>query len=296
MSVRLRLITTAALAVGFAMVAGTQGAPAQPKFEVASVKPGKSGEQPGSNFPLGPGDVYVRNGGYLSARGWPFSVYLMFAYKMIGNQAQYVLPQLPDWAKSEPYDIEARAESDPGKDGMRLAMRALLADRFGLATHYEEREVPLLAFALAHSGKTGPQLQSHPEGAACPTEAAPGSSGLVDGKPALCNGIFPLPPTAPGRLRFGGRNVTIAFIADSFSSALSRPMIDRTGLSGKFDFTLEFVTERNGAVPQRAETPTDDRGPTFEEALREQLGIKVQSTKGPIKILQVDQIQRPSPN
>lgn len=291
-----RVIRAALLALGFTMAAGAQSAPAQPKFEVASVKPSRPGEQASSNFPLGPGDVYVRNGGYLSAQGFPLSVYLMFAYKMIGNQAQYVLPRLPDWTKNEPYDIEARAESDPGKDGMRLAMRALLADRFGLETHYEEREVPLLGFALAHSGKTGPQLQAHMEGSACPTEARQGSSGVVDGKPALCNGIFPLPASVPGRLRFGGRNVTMSFIADTFSGALGRPMVDRTGLRGTFDFTLEFMQERNGAAPPGTETQVDDPGPTFEEALREQLGIKLQSIKGPMKVLVVDRVRRPSAN
>ncbi len=289
------LAGTVALAL-FTTAAEPQSS-AQPRFEVATVKPGRSGEQTFANFPLGPGDVYVRNGGYFSARGFPLSTYLMFAYKVIGNQAQYLLPQLPDWAKTDPYDIEARAQSDPGKDGMRLAMRALLADRFGLATHYEDRDVPMLAFLLAHNGKTGPQLQAHVENSPCPTEASPESSGVVNGKPALCNGIFPLPPSAPGRLRFGGRNVTLAFLADTFSGALGRPMIDRTGLGGSFDFTLEFTAERTGAAaPPAGETPADDRSPTYDEALRDQLGIKLQSTTGSIKILKIDRIQRPAEN
>lgn len=293
---RRRPAGAAALTVVAVMAAWAQNAPAQPQFEVVSVKPSAPGERPNSNFPLGPGDVYVRNGGYFSAHGFPLSTYLMFAYKMIGNQAQYLMPQLPDWAKNEPYDIEARAESDPGKDGMRLAMRALLADRFGLATHYEDREATALAFALVRSGKTGPQLQAYAEDSPCPTEAAQGSSGVVNGKPALCNGIFPLPASAPGRFRFGGRKVSLAFLADTFSGALGRPMIDRTGLRGTFDFTLEFTQERSGPAPPSTETQADDRGPTFEEALRDQLGIKLQSTKAPIKVLVVDHLQRPLAN
>ena len=293
---KLRLAGVAVLALGTAIAANAQSQPPEPRFEVASVKPSKSGEQAVSNFPLGPGDVYVRNGGYFSAHGFPFTIYLMFAYKIVGDRAQYPLQQLPDWAKGEPYDIDARLASDPGKDGMRAAVRALLADRFGFAIHYEEREAPMLAFVLAHSGKTGPQLQAHAEGSPCPTEEARVESEVVQGKPALCNGIFPLPVSVPGRFRFGGRNVTLAFIADTFSGSFGRPMIDGTGLSGTFDFTIEFVQERRGATQPDAQTQPDEAGPTFEEALRTQLGIKLQSTKGRMKVMVVDHIQRPSAN
>ena len=264
------------------------------QFEVASVKPNHSNAQPNSNFPLGPGDVYVRNGGYFNATGFPLTLYLAFAYKLIGNQAQYVSPQLPEWAKSDRFDIQARAASDPGKDGMRQMMQALLADRFQLATHYEEREVPVLAFVLAKSGKTGPHLRQHTNDSPCPTEQPTAETPfLEDGLPAFCNGIFPLPASVHGRLRFGARNVTIGFIADTFSAGtgLGRPMIDRTGLSGKFDFTLEWAPERRGA-----DVPPDSADLTFEEALREQLGIRLQSQKGPMRVLVVDHVERPSGN
>jgi hypothetical protein len=78
-------------------------------FEVASVKPSKSNDPPYSNFPLGPGDVYVPNGGLFSAKNFPLVTYIFFAYKIIGNQGQYLLPQLPDWTKREQFDIQARA-------------------------------------------------------------------------------------------------------------------------------------------------------------------------------------------
>src|SRR5579883_776513 len=176
------------------VLAAMLAAQTEPKFDVASVKPSRSGSPSTSNFPLGPGDVYVRNGGYLTAKGFPLTTYIAFAYKIIGNQSQFLLPQLPDWAKTDRYDIQARAEGDPGKDQMRLMMRSLLADRFHLVTHYEDREVPVLAFALVRAGKTGPQLQPHSDETPCPTEqptaAAPG---VVNGLPAFCNGIYPLP-------------------------------------------------------------------------------------------------------
>lgn len=90
----------------------SQAAPPAPQFEVASVKPNRSNSPAASNFPLGPGDMYVRNGGLFSATGFPLIIYISFAYKMIGNQEQYLLTQLPDWAKIERFDILAYSEAD----------------------------------------------------------------------------------------------------------------------------------------------------------------------------------------
>ncbi len=282
-----------------AMHARAQTTPARLEFEVASVKPNKSADRPASNFPLGPGDVYVRNGGFFSATGFPLIAYIAFAYKIIGNQSQYLQPQLPDWAMTERFDIQARAAGDAGKDDMRLMMRQLLADRFKLAMHYEDREVPVLAFVLAKSGKTGPELRLHADSAPCPTEQPAASApAIVDGLPAFCNGIYPLPPSVPGRLRFGGRNVSVGFIADTLSAATNsgRPAIDGTGLGGKVDFTLEWMPERRQAELPGAEAQADSPGPSFEEALREQLGIKLQPQKGTVSVLTVDHVERPSAN
>jgi uncharacterized protein (TIGR03435 family) len=284
------------LPVGLAVFLIAQDAP---RFDVASVKLNQSTGQQTSNFPLGPGDVYVRNGGHFSAKGFTLALYISFAYKMMGNQVQYLSPQMPEWTKTERYDIEARASSDPGKDGMRMAMRALLAERFKLALRYEKREVPVMAFVLAKSGKLGAQLQPHSDDSPCPTEQPDASApGVVKGKPQYCNGIFGLPPTAPGLFRFGGRNVTLAFIADSLSAGVGydRPMIDATGLTGTFDFTLEFVPERRGPEPNAAEPASDPTGPTFAEALRDQLGIKLQSQKGLVNVPVLDHVERPSAN
>jgi uncharacterized protein (TIGR03435 family) len=285
----LLLLSTLALA---------QEAP-NPRFDVASIKLDTSGNPPKSNFPLGPGDVYVRNGGRFYATGFPLVTYLSFAYKLIGNQAQFVLPQLPEWATRDRYDIEARIDPDPGKDGMRLAMRDLLADRFGLRLHYEAREVPVFALTLIKTGKPGKELVAHPDASDCPTEQPPTAPAIVNGKPMFCNGIYDLPPTVPGRLRFAGRNVTIGFIADTFSAGtnLGRPMIDGTGLEGRFDFTMEW--QQLPRVPRPgAEAPpeAEQTGPTFEEALRDQLGIKLQARKGPLRVLVIDKVERPTAN
>jgi len=267
-------------------------------FEVASVKPNKSNDPPISNFPLGPGDVYVRNGGLFSASGYPLITYIAFAYKLIGNQAQFVIPQLPGWATAERFDIQARAAGDPGKDQMRLMMRSLLAERFKLAIRYEDREVPVFAFVLAKSEKTGPQLRPHLDTTPCPTERASMSTPDVDhGFPLFCNGIYPLPPSTPGRIRLGARNVTIGFIADSLSAGanVGRPIIDQTGLTGRFDFNLEWIPDRE-SLPPGVELPPDSSGPSFAEALQEQMGIRMQPQKHTMNVLVIDHVEHPSAN
>ena len=301
---RLRLLAAVPILVGIANApitwaqASDQTASGTAKFEVASMKPSNSPTPANSNFPLGPGDVYVRNGGLLAATGFPLATYIFFAFKINGNQAQYVLPQLPEWAKTEPFDLQARAEGDPGKDQMRLMVRSLLADRCKLATRYEDREVPVFALVLSKSGKTGPQLRPHMDSSPCPTEQpASATPAIVDGLPVFCNGIYPLPPAVAGRVRFGGRSVTIKFIADTFSAGtnLGRPMIDQTGLSGTFDFALEWTPERRTPPPNGDPMP-DSENLSFEEALREQLGIKLQALEGSMSVLVIQHLERPSSN
>jgi uncharacterized protein (TIGR03435 family) len=255
--------------------------------------------------------MYVPNGGLFSARNLPLVTYIFFAYKIIGNQGQYLLPQLPGWTRTERFDIQAHADGNPGKDDMRLLMRALLEDRFKLAMHLENREVPVLAFVLAKPGKLGPNLRPHLDTAPCPINAptqsqqpspqTPAPTQTVDGGfPALCNGIFGMPASAPGRLRAGGRNLTLAFIADSMSGGaanLGRPMVDKTGLTGTFDFTLEWAREqRQLATPGATPPPPDDSGPSFQEALRDQLGIKLQSDKATMNVYVLDHVEHPSEN
>lgn len=273
-----------------------------PAFDVASVKPSKPGGQPYANFPLGPGDVYIPNGGFFSATNMTLINYILFAYKMKGNQTQSLIPQLPGWVMTEQFDIQARAEGNPGKDEMRLMMRSLLADRFQMATHNDTREVPVLAFVLAKPEKLGPQLRQHMDDGSCPTNTHPQAQVPMtsDGFPALCNGIFGLPPSVPGRLRMGARNVTLEFVADSISGIANtgRPMVDRTGLNGRFDFLLEWAPEPRGAPAGPVDPPPPDptAGPSIQDALREQLGIKLESQKARVQMIVVDHIERPSAN
>jgi uncharacterized protein (TIGR03435 family) len=277
----------------------------QPSFEVASIKPSSPSTQPSSNFPLGPGDVYTPNAGYFRATGQTLATYISFAYKIIGNQGRYLNEQLPGWTKTDRFDIEARAAGNPGKDDMRLMMRSLLAERFKLSVRHDNREVPVLALVLAKPGKLGPQLQLHPADSSCSTtpdpqaDSGPQTRTIAGGLPLLCNGVFFLPGGETGHTKVGARNVTIAFMADSLSGATSadRPLIDKTGIDGSVDFVLEFAFSPRGqpqlGAPAQPDPPS---GPTFEEALRDQLGLKLESTKAPLDVLVVDHVEHPSEN
>ncbi len=293
----LRFVAITLMTVGW-LNAQSQTSTERMEFDVASVKQNKSDSPSNSNFPLGPGAVYVPNGGFLSATGFPLITYIAFAYKLMGNDFQSLQSELPAWAATDRFDIQARAHGDPTKDQMRLMMRALLEDRFKLAVHNETREVAALALLLLKPDKTGPQLQRHTGDAPCPTDAttAPGQAPLANGLPVLCGGIFGTPASVPGRVRAAARSVPMGLIATSLTGAgnLGRPVVDHTGLSGTFDFSLEWTPEINGPAP--ADFTPDQSGPTFVEALKEQLGLKLESTKAPIEVFVVDHVERPSEN
>jgi uncharacterized protein (TIGR03435 family) len=279
------------------------------EFDVASVKESKTDQSPStrpySNFPMGPGDMYSPNGGHLVAKNWPFVFYLQFAYKMTGGQLQAVAKQMPDWTKTDRFDIEAKVEGDPTKDQMRLMMQSLLAERFKLAIHHETQQLPVFALVLAKPGKTGPKLLPHQPGdTSCsnvpPAPPAPGSAPqprtIAGGFPVTCGGLAGLPPSARGRVALGYRNVAMGLIANQMTGFgnLDRPVIDQTGLTGNFDFLIEFTPE-----PPLGATPPPDfdtSGPTFLEALTEQDGLKLIPRKFPVDVIVVDHVEHPSEN
>ena len=150
------------------------------EFDVASVKQDTTPLSPQtvhSNVPLGPQDMYSPTGGLLSATNFPLLQYMVFAYKLTSTQFQSVQSQLPKWATTNRYDIQARVAGNPTKDQFRLMMQALLADRFKLAIHYEIKQQPIFALVLDKPGKLGPKLQPHPADSPCSTAGdAPGGT------------------------------------------------------------------------------------------------------------------------
>jgi uncharacterized protein (TIGR03435 family) len=201
---------------------------------------------------------------------------------------------LPDWAKSKNYDLVAKvADADLSafrklnQSQRRQMLQAVLAERFQLKVHREPKEVPIYALVV---GKKGTKMK----------EAAPGdhyASGPKsgDGIPA---GAGTLIPTAKG---LTGQAVQMATLALMLSKLdLGREVVDRTGLTGRYDFTLRCAPTAamrpviNGQMQPISEE--DAALPSIFTAVQEQLGLKLESTKGIIEGLVVDHIERPSEN
>lgn len=296
---------TAAANETTAAASGT--AAAKLEFDVASVKPNKSDDLPRMNFSLGPGDWYVPNGGNFIATNLPLIRYIDFAYKVTANQDQAIEKQLPGWVMTEKYDIIAKTEKhDAGKDDMRMMMRSLLAERFKLAVHAETQQVPVYALVLAKPGVLGPKLVQHPASDPCSAlipkreegAKAPPPNTVAGGYPSICGGVTTMPNSAPGMLTMGARNVPMSLVASSLTGLgnLEKPVLDRTGLTGKYDVLLEFAPDRRPAPGADTSAPLDTAGPGIEEALRQQLGLKLESTKGPVDVWVVDHVEHATEN
>jgi uncharacterized protein (TIGR03435 family) len=274
-------------------------------FDVASVKLSTSFRPP--LFPLDNRNAYVP-GGRLSAT-FPLEVYITFAYKLslTDEQRRLAFGHLPKWAGTGLLEIEARAEGKPTKDQLRLMMQSLLADRFKLAVHFETREGPVFELTLAKPGKRGPKLRPHAEGPPCPDSLTP------VGTPPGAGDIFPRDcETAAmserkGVRMIGSRNTTMPLLADAISSygamagEVDKPVVDKTGLLGTFDFTVEYMPGGNDTfvrpgLPNADAPPPNPQGTPFLTAMREQLGLKLVTSKGPIRMLVIDHIESLSEN
>src|SRR6185295_2753502 len=156
-------------------------------------------------------------------------------------------------------------------------LRGLLEDYFKLKYHWEPRQLPTATLTVnRNDGRLGPSLQRRE--AACAT-------------PADCDVRF-----GPGLMRSDG--MTIRLLADNLSSALQRVVVDRTGLDGLYKLELHYIPENfrlNGF--NREQFPTiDPNGPSIQDAVREQLGLKLELTTGPVDVLVIDHVERPSVN
>jgi bla regulator protein blaR1 len=268
-------------------------------FDVASVKEDTvAGQQNRKvNVPFY-GDAYSPNGGLFSATNYWLQQYIAFAYKLSLTQA--IALELPKWAQEKRFDIQARSAAGITKDQMRLMMQALLADRFQLKAHFETKPTHVYALLLVKPGKTGPNLQPHSDDPPCPDPSAPfmSDAGLIStpkGFPVQCSGPISI-LTGNGAATFGGRDQSMAALADWFCTApnfgIDRPVVDQTGLTGKFDFIMKYTSVPTSATNQ---VPAD-AGPDLHEALRDQLGLKLDAITAPFETLIIDHIDQPTPN
>jgi uncharacterized protein (TIGR03435 family) len=286
------------------------------EFDVISIHAEKNPDAPSSvNVSYGTEDTYTDTGGVFKATNWPVFRLMRFAFKDAHNAFH---DTLPDWAVNEGFNIEARSDNPhPTKDQMRLMVQSMLFQRFGLKIHYEERTAPAYAAVLIKPGVLGPGLRAHPAGDSCSGAAAairerpPADAGataqpapdnaalppsyalLPDGFPLRCGTFVRLPSSQPYLRHEGGRDLTMAQIVGTFSNMgnLGRPVVDQTGLTGTYDWVMEFIDEREGMNP-----PADAVGLSFTGALEKQLGMKLVSTKTTFEAFVVDHIERPTEN
>jgi uncharacterized protein (TIGR03435 family) len=304
---KLMLLTGTAAAIALAVLTAPQpqaqsfGAPAgtipapDPSiplyFEAASIKPSNPSNPPGQGIRRQPG-------GRFNTINAPVRMLITFAYQIQG----YQLVGGPDWISSERYDIVAKMEGDPpsvipgsGADHMMLATRTLLGDRFKLAIHKETRELDIYALTMAKpGGKPGPKLI--PARGGCSVEELAARRGAPPpdqgGPPPVVCGI----QQGPGRIRFG--NYPLSLFANGISGRVGRAVVDRTGLNGNWEFELEFQPEvPPGQLPPGATPPpVDPDAPNFFTAIQEQLGLKLEATKGPVEVWVIDGVEKPTPD
>jgi bla regulator protein blaR1 len=268
-------------------------------FEIASIKPVASELFHPPTFPLDNGSAF-RRGGRFSAT-FALWTYISFAYKLSASEGSAAPSHLPTWVNDgdhDSYAIDATAPASATKDQMRLMTQSLLAERCKLAVHFETREMPVFALTLAHPGKPGPKLRPHSEGPPCPD----GFAGIQE-RP-VTGDVFPpncetVSMVALKTVRWGARDLTMPAAANAiytFSNA-DKPVVDQTGLEGRFDFVVELTRQEfNGAGASGADAAPPPAGTAFVNAMREQLGLKLISTKAPVRILVVDHVERPSEN
>jgi len=252
-------------------------------FEAAAVRPNTSGEirQLTQDPP----------GGRFTATNATLRLLILQAYQIGEDQ----LVGAPDWTRTERFDINAKLEREPpsvplGQPGeRRLALRSLLAERFKLVVHRETREMPMYALVMARPDrKPGPMLT--PSSTDCSPAAREALIAAAKaGKP------MPVPGTCgtrvnTGRIQFGGYPISEFVKAFSYDG---RSVIDRTGLTGNWDFVLTFTPDQL-PVPRPGQElpPFDPNGPSLPTAMQEQLGLKLESIRGPMEVLVVDRVER----
>jgi uncharacterized protein (TIGR03435 family) len=221
---------------------------AQPKeFEVASIHP---------TPPQEPGHMSIGmsiDKGMLRASGMTLKFLIEQAYdvrdfQVIGG---------PSWIGSLQYDINAKIDGDPTNEQMQAMMQSLLADRFKLQVHREKKEMPCYALVV---GKSGSKLTK--------AEKEGGNMSMSRGS-------------------FTGQGLPVKAIAHAVEQVLGRAVIDKTGLTGNFDFKLEWTPD---------EARTDGEGASIFTALQEQLGLRLENTRGLVDTVMVDRLEKATEN
>ena len=247
------------IAIGLtnAQQVGAQQPVATPRFEVASVKPDEPSDKPG--------EIRVAGGGRLDLGEVTVKMLVEQAYAISG----YRIYGGPSWFDSARYSIVAKAADEAGNltlDQMRPMLRTLLADRFHLTVHREEKDLPMFRLVVS---KGGPKLRKS----------------LVSGPPKSRMGM--------GRIT--DEKASLDTLASELGQQLGRFVSNQTGLKGDFDFHVEWTPDPGQNIGGDSDTPppAGADGPSIFTALQEQLGLRLESGKGPVEVIVVDRVEKP---
>jgi uncharacterized protein (TIGR03435 family) len=284
-------------------------APAPQTFEVASVKP----SNPNPTGPMGATPMVLPALGRLTAQNVTLRMLVMTAY----NKQSFEMVGGPPWWNSNKFDITAKAEDGSATlDQMRTMLQGLLADRFKLKAHTETREVPIYDLVLARGdGKLGPKMKASSD--TCPdfkeeqqkrleAIAKGGISALQSmlGKPGEnkpCS-IAQIPPTADNpALTFKATGQSLELLVTLLTQLSGRPVVNKTKLSGPYDFELSISLQTLVALYQELGVrlplpPNLPEGPALMTTVQEDLGLRLDAQRGPHEVVVVESAELPTPD
>jgi uncharacterized protein (TIGR03435 family) len=271
--IRLACVALVSYVPGSMAVTAQSEAPATPKFEVASVKLHTSDDRRVM--------MVAQPGGRFVAANVPLKLVIRTAYQLQDDQ----IVGGPAWLGTDRFDIEARAPGMTSAPSIELLamLRSLLLERFKLTTHREMRELPIFELARVRAdGALGEGLRP----TACPELAIDLS------QPKPCANIS----NGSGTLTL--RGMPVEQFAAYLAPVVNRVIVDRTALGGRWDIDLRWSPEQpqstdvaGAATPARLDDP-----PSIFTALQEQLGLKLEASRGMVEVLVVDTLEHPSPN
>jgi uncharacterized protein (TIGR03435 family) len=268
------------------IVAALQAQPAQ--FEVASVK--RNTECPSGNKAVPtPGRVILQ---CATLETLIQTAYGMFANGTSRNPQVLEISGGPAWIKTDFYDVNAKADGNPRIEQMVGPMlQTLLEDRFKLKARRTPKEVPIYELTLS---KGGPKFEKAKEGSCVPQDLnkmrqpAPGEP-----RPTYC-GSQTLDRQGQTMVMIAHGMTMEGFAGERLPLMTGRPVVDKTGLTGMYDFRLEFALELQGRAPEANADPAS--APNVFTAIQQQLGLKLEPAKGSVDILVIDHAERPTEN
>jgi uncharacterized protein (TIGR03435 family) len=292
--------TTPAVGAQTRQVAARSPSPTTVTFEVATIKPHKD-MRPLDSVDLNFLEAIAKKSkhGRFRVERVPLTLLIEWAY----NLKDFQVVGLPSWANSDGYDISAKAEGDATFEQMRPMLQSLLAERFNLTFHRGTKELPVYELRVAKGGlkiaatKEGGCIVINPD--------SPPAPRTPDHSPELlniCGGVrmafFDVSHEQIESIEAFG--ISMPKFVEMLSSEVGRTTIDKTAFTESFDVHLRFAPDvmsaDNPGQASLSDQPADSSAPSIFYALQEQLGLRLQSARGPVEILAIDHVERPSEN